>query len=101
MGSYFIIDRRLNPKGKSLANRQRFIRRTKAQIRKALRDSLAKRKISDSGTGEFSGIRFPSPGPGSISFFRRKLLSGWPGSTRLSPALRAASLTESVPTRFS
>ncbi len=51
MGSFFIIDRRLNPKGKSLANRQRFIRRTKAQIREALRDSLAKRKISDTGTG--------------------------------------------------
>ena len=51
MGSFLIIDRRLNPKGKSLANRQRFIRRTKAQIRKALRDSLAKRKISHTGTG--------------------------------------------------
>jgi len=51
MGSFFIIDRRLNPKGKSLANRQRFIRRTKSQIREALRDSIAKRKISDIGSG--------------------------------------------------
>jgi len=51
MGSFFIIDRRLNPKGKSLANRQRFIRRTKAQIRDALRDSLVKRKITDSAGG--------------------------------------------------
>ena len=51
MGSFLIIDRRLNPTGKSLANRQRFIRRTKAQIREALRDSVAKRKISDTGAG--------------------------------------------------
>ena len=35
-----IVDRRLNPKGKSLANRQRFLRRTRAQIQKAVRDAL-------------------------------------------------------------
>ncbi len=52
MGSFFVIDRRLNPKGKSLANRQRFFRRTKAQIREALRDSIAQRKITDTGSGE-------------------------------------------------
>jgi uncharacterized protein len=31
-----IVDRRLNPSGKNLANRQRFMRRAKAQIRKAV-----------------------------------------------------------------
>tara|TARA_B100000315_G_C14584621_1_gene592260 strand:- start:2929 stop:3033 length:105 start_codon:yes stop_codon:yes gene_type:complete len=30
-----IIDRRQNPKGKNLSNRQRFIRRYKDQIKKA------------------------------------------------------------------
>lgn len=56
MASFFIIDRRLNPKGKSLANRQRFIRRTKDQIREALRDSITKRKITDTETGETISI---------------------------------------------
>ena len=37
--SYF-IDRRLNPKGKSLANRQRFLRRARAQIRESVQKSL-------------------------------------------------------------
>ena len=31
----YIIDRRLNPGGKSLANRQRFLRRAKALVRRA------------------------------------------------------------------
>ena len=34
-----IIDRRLNPGGKSLANRQRFLRRAKAVVQQAVRDS--------------------------------------------------------------
>ena len=42
-----IIDRRLNPKSKSLGNRQRFIRRAKADIREAVQDALKKRKVSD------------------------------------------------------
>lgn len=42
-----IIDRRLNPKGKSLANRQRFLRRAKAQIQRAVRDALVNRKVTD------------------------------------------------------
>ncbi|WP_350335114.1 YeaH/YhbH family protein [Coralliovum pocilloporae] len=42
-----IIDRRLNPKGKSLVNRQRFIRRARSQIKKAIEDGLRTGKISD------------------------------------------------------
>lgn len=42
-----IIDRRLNPKSKSLGNRQRFIRRAKADIREAVQDALKRRKVSD------------------------------------------------------
>ncbi|WP_147022959.1 DUF444 family protein, partial [Microvirga aerophila] len=32
-----IIDRRLNPGGKSLSNRQRFLRRAKALVQRAVR----------------------------------------------------------------
>lgn len=46
-----IIDRRLNPKGKSLANRQRFLRRAKAQVMRAVRDASGKRRIRDIDTG--------------------------------------------------
>ncbi len=42
-----IIDRRLNPKGKSLPNRQRFLRRAKALIRKAVHESSSQRGIRD------------------------------------------------------
>ena len=40
-----IIDRRLNPGGKSLVNRQRFLRRAKALVQRAVRDSLSDRSI--------------------------------------------------------
>jgi uncharacterized sporulation protein YeaH/YhbH (DUF444 family) len=41
------IDRRLNPKGKSLANRQRFIRRARAEIKEAVQKTLKDRTVSD------------------------------------------------------
>jgi len=41
------IDRRLNPKGKSLANRQRFLRRARAQIREAVQKSLKESPVAD------------------------------------------------------
>jgi uncharacterized protein len=41
------IDRRLNPKGKSLANRQRFIRRARGEIKEAVQKSLKDRTVSD------------------------------------------------------
>lgn len=43
------IDRRLNPKGKSLANRQRFIRRARTQIREAVQKSLKDSAVADIG----------------------------------------------------
>ena len=52
-----IIDRRLNPKGKSLANRQRFLRRAREQIRKAVREASSGRSITDIDGGE--GISIP------------------------------------------
>ena len=42
-----IIDRRLNPKGKSLPNRQRLLRRLKAQVRKAVSQSIAGRRVAE------------------------------------------------------
>jgi uncharacterized sporulation protein YeaH/YhbH (DUF444 family) len=43
------IDRRLNPKGKSLGNRQRFLRRARAQIREAVQKSLKDAAVADLG----------------------------------------------------
>ncbi len=42
-----IIDRRLNPGGKSLENRQRFLRRAKAQVQGAVKRSSQDRDIKD------------------------------------------------------
>ena len=41
------IDRRLNPKGKSLGNRQRFLRRARTQIREAVQKSLKDTSVAD------------------------------------------------------
>ncbi len=47
-----IIDRRLNGKNKSAVNRQRFIRRFKGQIRKAVSEAVSERSITDIDSGE-------------------------------------------------
>lgn len=46
------IDRRLNSKGKSTVNRQRFLRRYKSQIKKAVSDAISERSVTDVETGE-------------------------------------------------
>jgi uncharacterized sporulation protein YeaH/YhbH (DUF444 family) len=43
------VDRRLNPKGKSLGNRQRFLRRARSQIRDAVQKSLKDANVADLG----------------------------------------------------
>jgi uncharacterized sporulation protein YeaH/YhbH (DUF444 family) len=55
-----IVDRRLNPKSKSLGNRQRFVRRAKADIREAVRDAVKKRKVSQVEGSEKITIRSKS-----------------------------------------
>jgi len=55
-----IIDRRLNPGGKSFANRQRFLRRARAQVRRAVREASSQRSIKDAGKG--GEISIPSGG---------------------------------------
>lgn len=47
-----ILDRRPNSKNKSAVNRQRFLRRYKDQIKKAVNDSASKRSIKDIDRGE-------------------------------------------------
>lgn len=46
-----IIDRRRDASGKSLVNRQRFIRRARALVRQAVREASRKRSITDTGRG--------------------------------------------------
>jgi uncharacterized sporulation protein YeaH/YhbH (DUF444 family) len=55
-----IVDRRLNPKSKSLGNRQRFVRRAKADIRDAVKDALKKRKVTEVEGSEKISIRSKS-----------------------------------------
>ncbi len=48
----FIIDRRLSGKNKSAVNRQRFLRRYRQHIKRAVAESVGKRSITDIETGE-------------------------------------------------
>ena len=47
-----IIDRRFDTRGKSTVNRQRFMRRFKQQIRKAVSEAIQGRSIRDLENGE-------------------------------------------------
>src|SRR5690606_11499086 len=48
----YVIDRRLNGKNKSTVNRQRFLRRYREHIKKAVEDAVGKRSITDMEHGE-------------------------------------------------
>jgi uncharacterized sporulation protein YeaH/YhbH (DUF444 family) len=61
-----IVDRRPNPKGKSLSNRQRFIARAKAELKAAVHDSLRRRKVADVENGE--KVAIPTRGIGEPTF---------------------------------
>src|SRR5215211_4462789 len=56
----YIVDRRLNPRGKSLANRQRFLRRARALVRQAVHESSVGRSITDAEKG--AEITIPAGG---------------------------------------
>jgi hypothetical protein len=62
----YIVDRRLNAKNKSAVNRQRFLRRYKEHIRKAVSDAVTQRSITDIENGE--KIRIPSRDVGEPVF---------------------------------
>jgi uncharacterized sporulation protein YeaH/YhbH (DUF444 family) len=51
-----IIDRRLNPRGKSLANRSRLLKRTRAVLTRAAREAIADGRIGDIGKEETVSI---------------------------------------------
>lgn len=76
-----IIDRRRDPGGKSLANRQRFIRRARALVRRAVREASAKRSIKDVEQGgdivvPADGVREPVLRRGSQGGKREYVLPG-------------------------
>ncbi len=76
-----IVDRRLNSSGKSLANRQRFMRRAKALIREAVRNSSKDRSIKDIDQGgevsiPLDGVREPRIRRSSNGGVREGLLPG-------------------------
>ncbi|MSP00198.1 MAG: YeaH/YhbH family protein [Acetobacteraceae bacterium] len=76
-----IVDRRLNPGGKNLANRQRFMRRAKSQIRKAVHESTASGSIKDADDGgevvlPAQGVHEPQFRRSSHGGFRDHLLPG-------------------------
>ncbi len=76
-----IVDRRLNPGGKSLANRQRFIRRARATITKSVHEASGGRSIADSDSGgelvlPAQGVREPSFHRAASGGIRDYLLPG-------------------------
>ncbi|MBE8215380.1 MAG: YeaH/YhbH family protein [Endozoicomonadaceae bacterium] len=52
MNKNIIIDRRLNGKGKSTVNRERFLRRYRKYIQRAVNEAINKRSITDTKSGE-------------------------------------------------
>ena len=76
-----IVDRRLNPGGKSLANRQRFIRRARSMIKKSVHEASGGRSIKDADSGgelvlPSQGVREPSFRRSSSGGVRDYLLPG-------------------------
>ena len=57
---HHFVDRRLNPRDKSLGNRQRFLKRTKAQVKKAVDDAVQGRSIVDASKG--GAVTVPTDG---------------------------------------
>ena len=76
-----IVDRRLNPGGKSLANRQRFIRRARSMIKKSVHEASGGRSSKDADSGgelvlPSQGVREPSFRRSSSGGVRDYLLPG-------------------------
>jgi uncharacterized sporulation protein YeaH/YhbH (DUF444 family) len=76
-----IIDRRPNQGQKNLGNRQRFLRRSKEHIKRAIRDNIQDRSISDTNSGErikipVDTIREPTFGHNNKSGINRRVLPG-------------------------
>ncbi|RBP06480.1 hypothetical protein DFR50_13037 [Roseiarcus fermentans] len=54
------VDRRLNPRDKSLGNRQRFLRRVRSEVKRAVDKAVAERSIADVAKG--GSVSIPSDG---------------------------------------
>lgn len=63
-----IIDRRLNPSGKSLSNRQKFLKRSKEEVRRAVRKATESGSIEDVLKG--GSISIPTGGIGEPRLHR-------------------------------
>ncbi|WP_186418718.1 YeaH/YhbH family protein [Bosea sp. CS1GBMeth4] len=86
------IDRRLNPKDKSLGNRQRFLRRVRAELKRSVQDQIRAGKIAEAD-GEHA-VSLPSRGTDEPSF-REAKDSGrrqyvMPGNKHFAPGDRIA-----------
>ena len=92
------VDRRLNPKGKSLGNRRRFIGRVREAVKKSVDDSVRRRSIADVDREE--KVTIPAKGLSEPSFqhaaeggHRERVLSGnksFRAATGSASRLRAA-----------
>ena len=76
-----IVDRRLNPGGKSLANRQRFLRRAKALVRDAVRSDSMDRNIKEIDQGgevsiPLGGVREPQLRRSHVGGVREHVVPG-------------------------
>lgn len=60
------IDRRLNPKDKNLGNRQRFLHRVRAELKRSVQEQIRSGKIADAD-GEHA-VSIPAKGTGEPSF---------------------------------
>ena len=60
------IDRRLNPKDKSLSNRQRFLRRARVELKRVINEKISTEKITDVDAGH--AISLPVSGTSEPSF---------------------------------
>lgn len=74
MSDYHIIDRRENPKGKNLPNRQKFLRKVRDHLKTQVRDAMGKKKITDTGGTDIS---VPSDGINEPSFDYDRSTGEW------------------------
>jgi uncharacterized sporulation protein YeaH/YhbH (DUF444 family) len=74
MSDYHIIDRRENPKGKNLPNRQKFLKRVRKHVKEQVRDSMGKKKITDD-SGE--SVSVPADGISEPSFDYDRSTGEW------------------------
>ncbi len=60
------IDRRLNPKDKSLGNRQRFLKRAREELKRAIKEQVKSDRIADVDAAH--GVPMPKRGAGEPTF---------------------------------